>query len=127
MLFEPHCFRRDRSSSVRWARSWSFWVDARELLGIAGRRPDISGITAERCESQKRFAIVRMLGQVPLQDFHRFIDPAGRVQRDSVDISVARPVGFELGRRAEFGERVIWPLLSGEGQPERVVQAGIFR
>jgi hypothetical protein len=36
------------------------------------------------------------------------------------------PIGLDFGRCAEFGEGVIRPLLSGQGQPERMVRSGVL-
>jgi hypothetical protein len=37
---------------------------------------------------------------------------------------IVTSIGLDFGRCAEFGAGVIWPFLSGQGQPERMVQAG---
>src|SRR5207237_742707 len=49
------------------------------------------------------------------------------VERDRVDISIARTVGLEFGRVAQFVERGLGLLEAGQGEPEGMMQPGVTR
>src|SRR5579872_4697048 len=68
-----------------------------------------------------------MPSKILFQDPYALVQVAGRMESHGVDISIARPVRFELGRSAELAERVISSLLAGECEPEGMVQPRVLR
>ncbi len=57
-----------------------------------------------------------------LQHRQGILGPPGRVQRDAMDVGVARGLGRELCGPGERGDRLVQSLLPDPQQPERVVQ-----
>jgi hypothetical protein len=100
--------------------------DMGELPGVFQSSVDVARVAVECDQCHEGVAVVRMPGQIRLQNVQRFVGVARRMQRNGVDIGITGSVRLYFGCRAEFGERVIRPFLADQGEPECVMQAGVL-
>ena|SRR6516162_476434 len=120
--FDPALKILDEVSNVSVIRR-----NSREPLGVFECSGKFSGIAVEGYECQQDVAILRMPGQAILEHSDRLLAAAGGMERDRINIRIARAIRLEVGRPAQLGHRFLGALEAGEREAERVMEPRILR